>query len=234
MQDLREPHNDIHREARLLLRETRSASLAVIEDDYPALALVTQAVTLEGAIVLLLSQLSAHTRTLDRDGRCALMVTGAPTDTNPQTSPRLSLVCDAQRSENPADRARYLAIHPYAGFYADFADFGLYRLTVIAARYVGGFARAATLDAERLAPATPALRDHAANQSVVATANARHTDQLDAIAAHHGGAGNGWQVAGLDADGCDLARDDRVLRVAFARPLRIYHDFITDLPHLAG
>ncbi|HQT85607.1 MAG: pyridoxamine 5-phosphate oxidase [Acidiphilium sp. 37-64-53] len=233
MQDLREPQNDIHREARLLLRAARAASLAVIEDEYPALALVTPAVTLDGAAIVLLSQLSAHTRALDRDGRCALMVSGAATEVNPQTSPRLSLVCDAERSDDPADRARYLAVHPYAGFYAGFGDFGVYRLSTVAARYVGGFARAATLDVARLGPMTGPLCDEAAAAAAMAAANRERAGEIDAMAHRHGGAGDGWRMVTLDADGFDLAREDRVLRVALRRSLRVYGELMIEMNNIA-
>lgn len=233
MQEPSERHNDIHREARLLLRAARAASLAVIEHDYPALALVTPAVTLGGVVVVLLSQLSAHTRALDRDPRCALMVSGRPADHNPQTSPRLSLVCDAARSDDPAERERYLAIHPYAGFYAGFTDFGIYRLAPRAARYVGGFARAATLEVARLAPATAALRDGHANSAAIEAINRGQADRLDAIAATHGGAVSGWRMATLDPDGFDLVREDRVLRIEFAQPLRRYAEAPERIAHAA-
>lgn len=234
MQEPGDVRNDIHREARLLLRAARAASLAVIEDGYPALALVTPAVRLDGDVVLLLSQLAAHTRALDRDPRCALMVSGAPTEANPQTAPRLSLVCDAASSEAPEDRARYLAMHPYAAFYAGFTDFGIYRLTPVAARHVGGFARAATLDVERLRPASAALRDEAANAAAIGALNRDEAARLDALAARQGGMGTGWRVAGLDPDGADLAREESVLRVEFARPLRVYADAATQLGESGG
>ncbi|MGC9269180.1 HugZ family protein [Acidiphilium sp.] len=229
MQDLRELHNDIHREARMLLRAARVGSLAVLEDDYPALALVTPAVALDGAVILLLSQLSAHTRALDRDPRCALMVSGEASERNPQTAARLSLVCDATRSDDPADRARYLAIHPYAEFYAGYTDFGVYRLEPVAARYVGGFARAATLSVDRLAPVTEALNNADAAAAAIAAANGAQAARLDAIAARHGGEGAGWRVATLDPDGFDLVREAVVLRLGFRRGLRVYDDFMTEL-----
>lgn len=236
MQEQGEIRNDIHREARLLLRAARDASLAVLEDGYPALALVTPAVTLDGAVVVLLSQLSAHTRALDRDPRCALMVSGPAADANPQTRPRLSLVCEAGRSDDPADRERYLAIHPYAAFYAGFTDFGIYRLAPVGARFVGGFARAATLEVERLAPATAALQDSAANEAAIGTVNRDLAARLDAIAARAGGVGAGWRMVTLDPDGFDLAREEAVIRVAFPRPLRIYPDaamLLADEPGMA-
>ncbi|MCF3945988.1 HugZ family pyridoxamine 5'-phosphate oxidase [Acidiphilium iwatense] len=224
MQDLAEPPDDIHREARLILRAARAGSLAVIEDGAPMIALVTPAIALDGTPLILLSRLSAHTRALDADGRCALMVAGAATERNPQTSPRLSLTCRAARSDAAADRARYLAIHPYAAFYAGFTDFGIFRLEILTARYVGGFARAAALDPARLAPGAEALRDGEANAAAIASLNRDRAQALDAIARRHGGSGAGWRVVALDPDGFDLARDDIVFRVPFRRTLRQYAD----------
>ena len=38
-------------------------------------------------------------------------------------------------------RRRFLARHPEAAFYADFPDFGFWRLKVEGAHYIGGFGR---------------------------------------------------------------------------------------------
>ena len=47
-------------------------------------------------------------------------------------------------------RAPYLARHPYAALYADFADFSFWRLNVTHVQYIGGFAAAAVLDPDAL------------------------------------------------------------------------------------
>jgi putative heme iron utilization protein len=153
MATMQEP--DIYEEARALLSGARSGSLAVIEAGMPVIALVTPAIGPDGAPLVLLSTLSAHTRALAADPRCALMVAsqpaaGAPGEENPQTSARLSLTGRARPIANPNSRAAYLAIHPYAELYIDFADFSLWRIQVESARFVGGFARAASLDPARL------------------------------------------------------------------------------------
>jgi putative heme iron utilization protein len=148
MATMQEP--EIHDEARALLLSARSGSLAVIEAGMPVIALVTPALGLDGRPMVLLSTLSAHTRALAADPRCALMVVGTPSEENPQTSPRLSLTGRAAPVTGPEARAAYLAVHPYTELYIDFADFSLWRITVESARFVGGFARAASLDPARL------------------------------------------------------------------------------------
>ena len=148
MATMQEP--DIYDEARALLLNARNGSLAVIEAGMPVIALVTPALGPDGLPMVLLSTLSAHTRALATDPRCALMVVGTPAEENPQTSPRLSLTGRAEPVTGPEARAAYLAVHPYAELYIDFADFSLWRITIESARFVGGFARAASLDPSKL------------------------------------------------------------------------------------
>ena len=100
---------------------------------------------------MVMSQLSAHTRHLQADPRCSLLLPeGGKGD--PLAHPRLTLVgraVQATADERPAWRTRYLARHPKAELYVDFADFSFWRVDVAAAHLNGGFARAATLDGRR-------------------------------------------------------------------------------------
>ena len=43
---------------------------------------------------------------------------------------------------------------------------------------------------------------------------------MDLLAAAHGGAGEGWRMVACDPDGCDLAREEDVVRgpMAGSRP----------------
>ena len=148
MATMQEP--DMYQEARTLLDAARSGSLAVVEDGLPVIALVTPARAADGAPLVLLSTLSGHTKALAADPRCALMVSGKPSEENPQTSPRLALSGRAALIGGAEAREAYLAKHPYAALYIDFTDFGLWRIEVERARFIGGFARAASLDPTRL------------------------------------------------------------------------------------
>jgi heme iron utilization protein len=137
---------DFAREAAELLRAARSGSLATAEAGRPYASLVTPALGPNGSMLLLLSELSLHTRHLRADPRFALLVTGAAVDENPQTMPRLTLRGTAHPIENDAARAAYLKHHPYAEFYAGFADFHFWTLKADEAHYVAGFAAAAALE----------------------------------------------------------------------------------------
>jgi len=106
---------------------------------------------------------------------------------------------------DPALKARWVAAHPYAAFYAGFGDFHLWRLRPVSALYVGGFARAHRLKQAELVSDAPAVWE--AEAEVIAHCNGDHPDALEAIAKGAGLAGTGWRMVACDADGMDLTRE---------------------------
>jgi heme iron utilization protein len=132
--------------AAALLRAARHATLATVHEGQPYASLVTPALDVDGAPVLLLSSLAAHTRHLRASPACALLFIGPAVDENPQTMPRLTLTGTARPVAAEEVRARYLQIHPYATAYAGFGDFSFWKITVSTSQYVGGFGNAGALD----------------------------------------------------------------------------------------
>jgi putative heme iron utilization protein len=150
MATAQEAKRDFYVPAAALVRESKAASLATVSGDLPFAAWVTVAWLADLSPVLLLSTLSAHTRQLKVNPACALLVVGAAGDENPQTSPRICLSGRAEVTTDIAAQAAFLKLHPYAEMYADFTDFSFWRVELMAAHYVGGFAAAARLDVETL------------------------------------------------------------------------------------
>ena len=199
-------------EARKLLRAARAGTLASSAQGQPFASLVTPACAPDLAVLLLLSDLSEHTRHLRADPRCSLLVAGAPEGANPQTAPRVTITGLAEPAADPLLKARYLAVHPYAAQYADFGDFALWRIRPLGGLYVGGFARAARL---RAADLTPLVALAAAEADILAHCNTDHPDALAAIA----GSPGGWRMVAVDGDGCDLAEGERVIRIHWSTPV---------------
>ena len=216
--------------ARRLMRAARSGALASSASGQPFASLVTPACAPDLAVLLFLSDLSEHTRHLRADARCSLLMCGEPSEANPQTAPRLTITGLAEPIDNPALKARFLAVHPYASLYAEFADFSVWRVRPVAALFVGGFARAVRLRGAELAP-DPAAVDAvaAAEADIVAHCNRDHPDALAAIAGEPGA----WQMVTADADGCDLALGDRVTRIHWANPVTSATDIRAELVRLA-
>jgi len=220
-------------DARALLRAARAGTLATSGDGQPFASLVTPAAAPNGSVLLLLSGLSEHTRHLRDEPRCAVMVAGAPAEANPQTAPRLTITGLAAPEPDPALKARWVALHPYAAFYAGFGDFQLWRVVPKAGLYIGGFASATRLRQADLAWNPDAVAAVAASEPGVLThCNDDHADALDLIAAAHGAAGTGWRMVACDVDGCDLAREDLVLRIPWSAPVANAGGIRTELVRL--
>ncbi|SDE22846.1 HugZ family pyridoxamine 5'-phosphate oxidase [Belnapia rosea] len=211
-------------EARCLLRGAAAGTLATAAEGQPFASLVTPAMAPDGAPLLLLSSLSAHTRQLRAEPRCALLVTGTPESVNPQTAPRVTLTGLAEpvpEAEVPALKARWLARHPYAAMYADFGDFALWRIRPGEALLVGGFARAHRIRLTDLLPAPDSVAAiEAAAEDIISHVNADHADAVAAIATGLlNGAPGEWRMVSVDVDGADLAAGEAVRRLAFTTPV---------------
>ncbi len=217
-------------QARTLLRAAKAATLATSTDGQPFASLVTPAPAPDLSVLLLLSSLSEHTRQLRTEPRCAVMVVGDPEDRNPQTAPRLTVVGRAEPVADPALKARWVARHPYAAFYAGFTDFTLFRVTPTGGQFIGGFASAHRLRQAELTPDPDAVAAiSAAERSIIEHMNDDHTRAMDRIA----GAGAGWRMVAVDVDGCDLTLGEEVRRVAWSAPVRDAGEVRTELVRLA-
>ena len=203
-------------QARTLLRGARAATLCTAKDGQPFGGLITPACAPDLSVLMLLSGLSEHTRHLRTDPRCAVMVVGTPTEHNPQTAPRLTVQGEAHPEPDPALKARWVARHPYAAFYAVFADFTLFRLRPAGGQFIGGFASAHRMRQAEL-EADPAA------VAAVAEAEAgilEHMNSDHASAVAHMAGGEGWRMVAVDVDGCDLAREEEeVRRVDWSAPV---------------
>jgi putative heme iron utilization protein len=221
--------------ARKLLRAARVATLATVAEGQPFASLVTPATAPDGALLLFLSSLSEHTRHLRAEPRAAVMVSGPAADANPQTAPRVTATGLAAPIEDAALKRRWLALHPYAALYADFADFGLWRLRPLGALFVGGFARAARLRQADLAPDPAALAALvAAEDGILAHCNDDHADAMAAIGGRASGVAGAWRMVAVDVDGFDLALAERTLRVAWVAPVADPAGVRSELVRLAG
>ena len=208
--------NDPAWEARKLLRAGRAGTLATSLQGQPFASLVTPACAPDLSLLLLLSDLSEHTRHLRAEPRCSVLVTGAAESANPQTASRVSATGLAEVVADAALKARYLAIHPYAALYADFGDFALWRIRPLGGLYVGGFARAARLRVADLTPDPGAVAAIAAAEAgIISHCNTDHPDALAAIA----GSAEAWRMVAVDVDGCDLAAGERVIRIHWSAPV---------------
>jgi putative heme iron utilization protein len=228
----------IGRDIRLLMRRLPSASLATAlahAGGWPYASLVTVAHDTDGAPILLLSTLSDHTRNLAADPRASLLFEAASRLRNPQAGPRVTVLGRVEADGSERLRRRFIARHPDAALYADFADFGIYRMQVERAHFVGGFARAVWVEGA-------AMRVHEAVSSAIGEAETgvlahMNDDHADAVALYArvlaGRRGRGWVMTGIDADGFDLRRGWARARLDFDAPAATADDLRRLLTEMA-
>lgn len=208
-------------ESRRLLRSIRAGGLATVDSEgRPFATLVNVATAPDGAPILLLSRLARHTRLLEADGRCSLLLAQTGKG-DPLAHPRLTVTGRAARDPDPILRARFLARHPKSALYADFGDFSFWRITPDDFHLNGGFARAADFSAaDILLPASPLLRELASlEDKALEQLNVERRGELPRLAEAAGETGSGWRVTGVDPEGLDLLAGDRTARLGFKTPL---------------
>jgi hypothetical protein len=212
---------EIAAEARSLMRRAFKGSLATLDASkgYPYASLIIVATDPSGAPTFLISTLALHTRNLIKDPRASILVDGTGALADPLQGARVTLFGRAETVAGAAPKQRFVVRHPEAALYADFEDFGLWRLAVEGAHYIGGFGRIVDLSPEELlisvAGADGLIE---AEPGIVEHMNQDHADALELYAMAFGGGGPGlWRLTGIDPEGCDLTLDGEACRVPFGQ-----------------
>ncbi len=170
-----------------------------------------------GRPVLLISDLAEHTRNLQADARCSLIV--QPFSPDMQVAGRITVVGRAERlPEKDALGPRYLRHHPQAEAYFAMHDFAFWVIEPVRIRYIGGFGRIHWIEPEAyLLPAGPLAGQET---DILAHMNADHVHNLVAYCRHvHGVEATEVEMVGIDPDGFDVRAEGRVLRFDFPAPI---------------
>lgn len=184
----------------------------------PYASLVLVAFDHDAAPILLVSRLAEHTKNLISNDRVSLLCDGTTGLAEPLTGPRVSLLGRAVKTEEPRHRARFLARHPSAEMYAGFGDFAFYHLVIERAHIVAGFGKIHWLDDYLYTGDSQALID--AEAGILEHMNSDHADAVQLYASRLlGRAGDGWRLCGIDAEGCDLIREQTLARLNFGRTI---------------
>ena len=212
--------------SRTLVAANRMATLSTLTSaGYPYGSVVSYAADDTGQPVVLISEMAEHTVNARGDDRVSMLVVDMTGDGDPLGNARLTIVGRLELLDEPgALRDHYLDKHPYASYYADFTDFGFWRLNVESARYVGGFGHMswvtndgyATAEVDPLADAAGPVVEHMNDDHT--DANLMYVQVLadlpDATAA---------KMVGIDRYGVTLTAETpagpRMARVPFAEPL---------------
>jgi putative heme iron utilization protein len=178
-----------------------------------------------GDPVFLISGLAEHTKNLERDPRASLLVAEGGAD-DPLANGRVTMLGPCTRVEGDDGRARaaFLAAHPNAAYYADFNDFGFWRLRVESIRYIGGYGRMSWISQEDWRAAAPdPVAPSAAG--IIAHMNADHQEAMVLVcrAFSRATAIASAKMTGVDRYGFEMSvktpDGPRPVRVAFDQPV---------------
>jgi putative heme iron utilization protein len=233
---------DAIRLAKTLIRTARYGAIATVDPEtgWPTATRVGVSTDFDGAPIILISRLAAHTKALLKDVRCSLLL-GTPGKGDPLAHARVSLACKAREIEPGSDEARrmaqrYLSHQPKAELYVGLGDFRFFRLEPKSASLNGGFGKAYALTAAELVNANPANVELAETEpSAIEHMNDDHAEAVGLYAEHFAKAEPGkWRLAGVDAEGIDLVNGDDVRRVWFETELTSARDMHMTLVRMAG
>jgi putative heme iron utilization protein len=214
-------------EARTLVSAATLGTLSTLSGGDPWGSMVGYGVTDDGAPVLLVSTLAEHGRNLLADPRASVVVTESGYDGDPLDSGRVTLAGKCFRPEGEAleaANAAFVRAVPTAAYYLDFGDFATWVLEVDRVRWVGGYGRMDSADADSYRAAEPDPVAKAAPYAVKHL-NEDHADALLAMAQVLAGFTDATaaQCKRADRYGLDLwvttPRGKGPARVGFAEPI---------------
>ena len=238
---IRETDDEARGLARRLLRSARYVALAVIDpqNGFPSVSRVLVGSDTDGAAVILVSALSAHTKALEADRRVSLLA-GEPGKGDPLAHPRLTLQCLAESVERDGAvharlRSRFIARHPKAKLYIDFPDFRFFRLLPKAASLNGGFGRAYLLPGEDFVIAANPAGDLAGNElEILQDLVSTKPELAERMAVDRCGQKAGkWAFCGVDAAGIDLISGDLLVRYDFGHLIGSKAELYSELTNTA-
>lgn len=186
------PEPSFAERARTLAHIARTGTLATLSARHPGhpfASVMPYALDARADPIVLISSMAMHTQNLHADPRASLLVLQPGWTGDPLAAARLTLMGTARPIESAhmgSAREAYLAWHERARFWVDFEDFAFWRLDIIDAYFVGGFAAMDWVTAETYRAARPdPLADDA--PGILAHMNRDHADALVAYARHFAG-----------------------------------------------
>lgn len=224
--------------ARQLLQGSYHGVLSTISQDvagYPFGSMAPYCLDYQGRPIILISRLAQHTKNIVANPKVSLMLTQCDADSIHEAA-RLTLIADARPIEKDEHAVveRYYRFFPALENYHIELDFEFYRLHVVKARYIAGFANIHWVDVEDLCPVN--CLSPAQEAQVVAHMNADHRDANHHYMLSHGkliAADDEVSMVGVDREGFFLAYQQAIVRIDFSEPASTMGDVRKNLVAMA-
>ena len=210
--------------ARWLIRSRHAGVLSthsVEMDGYPFGSVATFCLDSEGHPILMMSDIAQHTKNLEKDNRCSLLIRETE-QSDAQASGRMTFIGRMEPIEETEEiRNRFFSYFPEAAQYSQFHDFSFFRLVVERYRYIGGFGKIFWLDPGIEGLANPL--DAKTEAFVIDHMNDHHQHNLRTYLQNESGIpvdeDSPISLCGMDAEGIDILYDGRIHRVKLSRTI---------------
>ena len=204
----------------------------------PYTTFVSIAFDYDASPILILSDLSEHTKNLKKNNFVSLLIyeeqkfreffpkfeNPLPNIPNhnyedPMSRPRLSIIGKLEIYNNVIAKKRFLSRHPVSNLYANFSDMKLYKLKIINAHLTAGFAKVKWFDREDLI-CDNVFEENEEEFEVISHMNQDHQKSIDLYMKVFFKKEKGWKIIGIDSEGFDLRSGENVLRYYFGKPIK--------------
>lgn len=164
--------------------------------------------------IIYISHIAQHTRNIVSDSRVSLTVVEKGASEDVQAQGRVTCIGDARPVEDGDDdvRERYFRYFPSARQYERTHGFEFFRLELVRVRFIGGFGQIFWVEPAAFMTANPF-------SPVEETRIIQHMnkDHAEALSRYVGG--GTAEMAGIDAEGFDVLKAGKKIRIPFAAPV---------------
>ena len=202
-------------EARRLIRRFYAGVLGTRSHrhpDYPYTAAMPCCTDQQGRIVVFISHLSEHTKSIAKDANVSFTVSPMAAYLRPET--RATIQGKIVVNDDPAVAARYLRFFPDNRQFLDIGGFSFHTIEPEHVRLIAGFGKAHWLDGDSTLAARLPIAD--AETQIIDHMNKDHHHSLvDYCRLRHGINTTKVEMVGIDCDGFDVRTNDLLYRFEF-------------------
>ena len=183
--------------------------------------------------IILLSKLSEHTTNALNDSLISLMLCEEQKLYNffpkfknnpfnyedPMSRPRVTLIGNIKKINKKNKKERFLLRHPASKLYAGFSDMDFYKLEIIGAHLVGGFASVKWFSKNDL-KCKEYKNFEVSEKKIISHMNDCHQQSIDLYVSNFlkkksSNLKEKWKIIGIDPDGFDLRNKHQTIRYCF-------------------
>ena len=191
----------------------------------------------DGSPLLLLSDLSEHTKNLKKNKLTSILFNEeqlfrkyfplyknkmkfSQNYQDPMSRPRITVIGEISKDTRRSSRIRFLNRHPASNLYAGFNDMNIYKLKMISGHLIGGFAQVKWFSKnELICKSNNSFLEN--EEMIMKHMNQEHQESINLYAKSFLGyrGKSNWCITGIDPEGFDMRLLNRVMRINFNESL---------------